>query len=353
MLAQYRQQVVEFIKPFTLWQKLYFSAFFLLLFQLVFSSDAADLSFIGLLALIAMAIEVWPKFLVLWENIVGRVLIVTTYVVVVNFAVAFAGHQLNEVVGIEPSNLIYATGFVSVLMAPIWIISITLLGMLTYVVIKYLWFLFILLPWLVGLYERPKPRAIKFAKTTRLVRMIMLPVMFMALISLLESYGNYQKDGFLGAMVESVHVGSATDKPDVAEALKEVETELTKVYQQELSELSEQNGSVNVASLEQSPAEPPTEPSSEPNAAQEVSVDAPSITVNQQEFNISKVPTMEKAIAAFVYYVEAFAYSQCEMSDQERVLAIGEYDILAVKPDDSELGYSFSVRPCKLKDYTK
>ena len=76
------------------------------------------------------------------------------------------------------------------------------------------------------------------------------------------------------------------------------------------------------------------------------------ISVNGVEIHgDGKASLKHRAIAAFVYYIEAFEYSQCEKTDKERAVSIGEYDILAVERDDSDIGYKFSVRPCKLKSY--
>lgn len=319
MLAPYRQKIIDYVKPLTVWQKLYFFAFFILLFEFIFGSEPTDYSVAGAVALAALSIEVWPKFVKLWESIIGRVIVISIYIVVGNFAVAAAGHHLNSIVGIDPGNLFYATGFVSILMAPIWIITITLIGMLIYVVVRYLWFLLTLVPWLIGLYEKSSYGVEKLPKTTRVVKIIMLPVMFISLVSVLELYND--TDAFITGVKEGWEMEKSSSEQAASEEVGE-------------------------DGLDNAPATPEIEKKDE-------------ITLEDGEFTINGKPVegwqrghkMDKLIASFVYYLEGFQYSHCEKTEQERVASLGEFDILAIEPDDSELGYRFTVRPCKLKSY--
>ena len=324
MLAPYRQKVIECTKPLTLWQRLYFVAFFLLIFEVIFSGESVDFTLPGIVALAALSIEVWPKFVTLWESIIGRVLIISTYIVVGNFAVAAASHQLNQIVGIDPSSLFYATGFVSVLMAPVWIITITLIGMLVYVIAKYMWFLITFLPWIIGLYEKTGYRVDKLPKTTRAVRIVMLPVMFMSLISVLELYN--EDDDFVAGVQEGLQNG------------KQVGEQIATVDEAEPLEVSSNSSEQEVKDTE--------------SKQQEEQVSADKVEVNGVEVTgWVRGQKMNRLIATFVYYIEGFKYSQCEKTEQERVVSLGEYDILAIEPDDSEFGYRFTVRACKLKSY--
>ena len=320
MLAPYRQKVIEYTKPLTVWQKLYFFSFFIVVFELIFGSEPVDLSVAGLVALAALSIELWPKFVHLWESILGRVLVLATYIIVTNFAIAAASHQLNQIVGIDPSSLFYATGFVSVLMAPVWIVVITLIGMLLYAIFKYLWFFITLIPWLIGLYEKTPNKVEKLPKTTRLAKIIMLPVMFMALVSILELYGDTD-DNFIADAVDSFEQGKSVGEELAAGNTEQAAAELDKPQ----TEQQESDSGVELG---------------------EVSVNGVSVG------NWSKYNRMNRMIATFVYYVEGFKYSQCQkMDEQERIVSLGEYDILGITPDDSDIGYKFTVRPCKLKSY--
>lgn len=319
MLAPYRQKVIEYTSVLTVWQKLYFFAFFIVLFEFIFATGSADLSFAGLIALAALSIELWPKFVHLWESILGRVLVLATYIIVTNFAIAAASHQLNQIVGIDPSNLFYATGFVSVLMAPVWIVGITLIGMLLYVIAKYVWFLVTLVPWLIGLYEKRANKVEHLAKTTRVAKILLVPVMFMALVSVLELYSDSDVD-ILTDSVDSFEENTAAAEADKATTTKQALTEA---------------GQANTQ-----------------NDFDDKATQIKDISINGMSVNSwVKGNDMNRLIATFVYYVEGFKYSQCEKTEQERLVSIGEYDVLAIAPDDSQLGYQFTVRPCQLKSY--
>jgi len=66
----------------------------------------------------------------------------------------------------------------------------------------------------------------------------------------------------------------------------------------------------------------------------------------------TKYTNFDRAIATFVYEYETFQLSRCEKSATERVSIIGEDVILvAEKMPEHELGYKFSARACKLRDY--
>ena len=354
MLAPYRQKVKEHSKHLPVWQKFYFLALLILAFQLIFSEVKYEL--IGAVALAAMAVEMWPKFVQIWETLLGRVVVVVTYAIVGNFVVAFAGHKLNEIVGIDPGSLFYATSFVSLLTAPIWIVTITLIVMLMYVAIKQVWFFVTLIPWILGLYEKTSNRVKMYPKITRVTRIAMMPFMFMFLVSVLELYGEEAGDdtGFVKSFTEGVNEGF--NRPQTKQQIRD-EIQKTRdtenLTPEELKATQVIEDLIAPESKEQA-ADKNTEIVATDPAKEEKSTDKnDDIVVSSNGVTIGSGAKLDKAIATFVYYVEGFKYSQCEKTDKERIVPIGEYDILAIKPDDSKLGYHFSVRACKLKDYSK
>lgn len=345
MLAPYRQKVKEHSRHLPVWQKFYFLALVILAFQAIFTEINYEL--VGAIALIAMAVEMWPKFVHIWETLLGRVIVVVSYAIIGNFVVAFAGHKLNEIVGIDPGSLFYATSFVSLLTAPIWIVTVTLIVMLLYVAIKQVWFFLTFIPWILGLYEKTSIQVKRFPKLTRVTRIAMMPFMFMFLVSVLELYGEEGADDFKQGVME----GLVTDVAS-PEAKQQISDELQNIKGTENLTPEELKATQVIEDLLE-----PEE--NNPNTAQ---TDSEGVTKTAQEDSEIKVTAngvtlgtgakMDKAIAAFVYYVEGFKYSQCKKTGKERIVPIGEYDILAIKPDDSKLGYHFSVRACELKDYS-
>lgn len=352
MLAPYRQKVKEHSRHLPVWQKFYFLALIILTFQVIFSEVNYEL--IGAVALAAMAVEMWPKFVHIWETLLGRVIVVVTYAIIGNFVVAFAGHKLNEIVGIDPGSLFYATSFVSLLTAPIWIVTITLIVMLLYVAIKQVWFFVTFIPWILGLYEKTSNQVKRFPKITRVTRIAMMPFMFMFLVSVLELYGEEAGDetGFVQSFTEGVNEGFNSEhtkkqikdeiqKTRETENLTPEELKATQVIEDLL--ILEDDETVASAQAESNETK---SPDAKPNKDDDIILKSNGVTIGSGA-------NLDKAIATFVYYVEGFKYSQCEKTEEERVVPLGEYDILAVKRDDSEIGFHFSVRPCKLKDFSK
>lgn len=326
MLAQYRQVILEHIEPLTTWQKWYFAAALFAIFDFLFGDESYSYEIVGALALAGLAVEMWPKFVQVWETLLGRVIVVFSYAIVGNFVVAFARHELNEVVGVDPGSLFYATSFASVLFAPVWIITITLIAMLLYMLVKQAWFIITFIPWLLGLYKKSNNHVAVHPKTTRVIRIVMLPFMIAFLISVLEVYSGESSGTFVDGVKEGFNEGH--------------EQANTKTPQQGQIE-PELSGNNKTADM----------------PVDEVKEDIENITEmiqksKQQASDIDEI-TIPNLLAEFVYYVEGFAYSQCEMEEKERVVSLGEYDILAIKPDDSQNGYSFTVRSCKLKNYGK
>lgn len=147
----------------------------------------------------------------------------------------------------------------------------------------------------------------------------MLPVMFISLVSVLELYN--ETDAFVTGVKEGWEMEKSSSEQVAAE-------------------------DVGKDSSDSAPAKTELEKKDE-------------ITLEDGKFTVNGKPVedwqrshkMDKLIASFVYYLEGFQYSHCEKTEQERVASLGEFDILAIEPDDSELGYRFTVRPCKLKSY--
>ena len=317
MLAPYRQVILNHIEPLTTWQKWYFAAAIFAAFELLFDNGSYSYELVGALALIGLAVEMWPKFVQVWETLLGRVIVVFSYAVVGNFVVAFARHELNEVVGVDPGSLFYATSFVSILFAPVWIITITLIAMLFYMLVKQAWFFITLIPWALGLYKKSNNQVAAHPKTTRVIRIVMLPFMVAFLISVLEMYS------------DSSSISTTSFVEGVKEGFNEAHEESVK-----------EQAILNGGEI--------TTPDKPKDDIEELEA---TIKLSAEKAKSLDEITIQNLIAEFVYYVEGFAHSQCVMAEKERVVLLGEYDILAINPDDSPSGYSFTVRACKLKSY--
>ena len=363
MLAPYRQKVQDHSKHFLLWQKFYFLALIILVFQALFGEINQTL--IGGIGLAALAIEMWPKFVEIWETLLGRIAVIVTYAILGNVVVVFAGHKLNEIIGVEPGALFYATSFVSLLTAPIWIVTITLIFMLFYMVIKQVWFFVTFIPWLIGLYEKSAIQVKRFPKLTRVTRILMVPFMFMFLVSVLDAYssvfGNQSwftelngglKRG-LGNKETQQAIRDEIQKEKESEDLTPEELKATEVLEELFADKENELVTEDVAKADDSIVESNTNSEKEISAKDKSADSGPKVSVTGNGISVDADANMDHIIAAFVYHLEAFKYSQCEKTDDERIVPLGEHDILVAKPFDNELGYHFSVRECKLKEYSQ
>ena len=307
--------ITERLAHLKLFQSLYLLALVLMLvFAIQGAFEKTKIVVVGLIALTALAIELWPKFVMIWETLLGRVIIILTYAVIGNFAVAFAARKLNEIVGIDPSPLFYSISFATLIMAPAWILTLTLFAMALYTIAIQIGVLL-----RVGLkYLRlikNEQNGMRYPITTAFTRLILMPAMFTTLVSGIESY-----DGRSTINVVNKQGRQAEDSKELTEAVE--------------PELLESTGEAKDAkSAEELPG----------------ALEQAAENDNEQE---DENMNLDKLIAAFVHNVELFEYSQCIKAKNEHVIYIGESDILVSRPNpDSQFGYDFSVRSCTLKSY--
>ena len=322
------QPVTSRLQQLRLFQALYLVAL-IMQFSFIFGGDLSydQLLNVGLLALAAMAVELWPKVVATWETLLGRVIIILTYAIIGNFAVAFASLKLNEIVGIDPSPLFYSISFVTLLMAPMWILTITLLAMAFYMVFIQFAVLFRVIMRLLRIAHDKDGKDIKYPITTAIVRLILAPSMFFVLVMALNSYS-----GDLSTISFSSGKGENKQSIPSQELLEELKQSFQTNAEIQVSDLN------TVANTE-----------SDDNAPQ---VEQLRDHLEQEEADSNNMKGLNKLIAAFVHHVELYPKIQCIKSNEEHALYVGENDILVSKPNpDSPTGYDFSVRTCTLKSY--
>jgi len=327
--------IKERLSHLKLFQSLYLIALLLMLaFAMQDAFEEGNVIFVGMIALAALAIELWPKFVAIWETLLGRVVIILSYAIIGNFAVAFASQKLNEIVGIDPSPLFYSISFATLLMAPIWILTMTLLAMALYTIAIQIGVLLKVTLKKLRLIKN-EDDGMRYPVTTAFTRLILMPAMFMTLVSAIDSYG-----------------GDATARV-VDEQGQEIESKsLISAISEEFSKSQRQSAEPEVA--EQKLPENESSDSSPSENNQAISDDTENDSEDKNadaNEDVNKV-NLDRIIAAFVHHVELFKYSQCIKTKKEHVIYIGDSDILVSKyVPDSRYGYEFSVRPCTLKSY--
>lgn len=328
----------------TLPQKIYTLAFVLLII-VIFTDDVIALSTVGFVAIVGMAIEHWPKFVATWDNLLGRFLMIIFYAIVANFAVAFAAQKLNSIIGIDPSPLFYSIGFAALLMAPIWMLALSVLGMVIYTLFLQVVILIRLMSKLLRL-ERFTG---KYTGNNRLsfvvLKLVLVIPMFYGLVSAMDVYSRNDSGTVAGTRAHNGQINAVMTQNFATKFGEQVTQFNGKNTSNSDEETTNDIKTPELTSNEHNSQE--VENASDNLTPSDVSADNKA-TIIDADLEI----TFGHLIAMFVHHVELFQYSQCIKSDRERVLFIGEFDILVSEPDaEQPYGYKFSVRNCELKAF--
>ncbi|NVK24232.1 MAG: hypothetical protein HWE10_04840 [Gammaproteobacteria bacterium] len=315
-------------------QKFYFAALVTLLLSMQSESSVFDgFTLTGLLALAALFSEVWPRFVKVWETLLGRVFIVLFYAILANLAVAIAAQKVNEVVGIDPSPLFYTLGFTTVVLAPLWFLGLTAVSMVVYMIALQIWIIIVFLLKLirVPIYRNTGKTKVLYPILTNVLRVILIPIMLSSLAAVAEVY--------VGDIDYQLTDESKEKVTNVSNGLKDtIKNQAAKDAGRALN-VEEQSALDEVFSSFEQELVGEKQPSSD---------SAPPIETEKGDGPDDK--KILKLIASFVHNIETFEYSQCKKADNERAVFVGETDILISKENpEARLGYEFSVRVCELK----
>ena len=164
---------LRFWVSITFAQRCYFLATSMLLIQLLLNIESGLFEAIMFgFALVGIVSETWPKFMVLWNSLPGKAVILFVYAIIANFALASASGMVNSITGVSASALPYSHNFALILMVPSWFFVTTLMalvgGML--VIFVYLFFLLLLKPFGVQrLWHQPGYRFVLSTAVARFV----------------------------------------------------------------------------------------------------------------------------------------------------------------------------------------
>lgn len=104
-------------------QKLYLIALIL-----AFSGDLMGV--VAVIAVIAMAVEFWPVFELVWHSLAGKAVLLLFYAIIANFALGWSGAIVNEVVGVSASDLDYTHNLAILLYMPAWFLMVSAIVLL-------------------------------------------------------------------------------------------------------------------------------------------------------------------------------------------------------------------------------
>lgn len=306
-------------------QKMYLVAFItmLLMFEDTTSDEDSYTLLIGLTAAIGFSRELWQMFLKLWESYLGKSVILLCYAIIANFTLALAAKKVNQVVGIEPTALIYTQGFTTFLLLPFWLLTFSMIAMTIVLLFMQLWLLFLGALKLIGLYRKRITLDEHFPRLFFVLRIILLPIVLSFLLSALIWYGK-----------------------QLSFEVKLFDANLSSLFAERI-ELVESNNDVSIELRPESAIQQKTDtyhlpinPDDEPEQQLEQAL------TDDTEYTEALI---NKAVAYFVYVFDTFPYSHCEKKPIEHIISIDDDNVLLVKPSNTaSTGYSFVVKPCVL-----
>ena len=300
---------LRFWVSITFAQRCYFLATSMLLIQLLLNIESGLFEAIMFgFALVGIVSETWPKFMVLWNSLPGKAVILFVYAIIANFALASASGMVNSITGVSASALPYSHNFALILMVPSWFFVTTLMalvgGML--VIFVYLFFLLLLKPFGVQrLWHQPGYR---FVLSTAVARFVW-------------TLGVALQLGILAGQVGLLSEFSS----DSANPLITIEETENKRENSE-SQLTEEQAE-DVSELER---------------------DLTTLLTNAKQKSVDYKKAQRQALANFIYEFEADSRSRCAHPEGTRVIELNDYEILQIeKTDEVEEGFVYTVEPCR------
>jgi len=282
---------------------------------------------VGSIAMVGMLRELLDIFTRVWQTLLGKSLIFIIYVIIGNFTLAVAARKVNYITGVDPDSLIYAQGFTTVLVLPLWLLLLTSMSLILLFTLGNVWFLFLKLVSFSRLHTIKGRAKERFSMLFIFIRLMLISPIMITLMQPLNWYNNELNIQIPGVII------STNQSPDA-------ENEETI------------NESKVIAIGEGLETEQVAVPVSSDEIDGKKSDGDLAIIGSQSNTAKDKYTDFDRAIAAFVFEYETFQLSRCEKTDTERVSIIGEDVILvAEKVEGHPLGYKFSARACTLRNY--
>lgn len=287
-------------------QWLYFIAIFILLMQDDQNIDQiSELLWVGAIAGIGLIRELWNAFNRIWEHLLGKGLILVLYAATANFALAISALKINVITGIEPGPFIFTLGFATLIMLPFWMLLSTVVFFSVVLIAANLWLVIGVLLRIVRVKIQMHWEDKSFVFITMILRLVLIPYVIVSIVFIALPYAR---------QIEIFEQSITFFKSAVQEG-----------------EENQQNDNVEISGQDS---------------------DDVTITINNRPLILSTLEEdqtkwLDKLIAGFVYHFETYPKSACQKLTNQRSLPIDENLVLLVTENDSELGYEFSVGPCK------
>lgn len=283
----------------------------------------------GWVAFFGLSRELLHLFQRIWDTTLGKGAILILYASTANIALAYAAMKINLISGVEPTPFVFTLGFTTLVLMPFWITLSTVLVFLVFLILANLWLLVRLPLKLVGfdiqLHWEDKKRAV----LTMFLRIVLIPL---ALISILEAATPYFAD-FM----------------DGVPTAKQIRLEIEEGFGDATDLSDEQPAAPVTEELDGNKERQPVTSSEQVSTEQDAPETSAEFTEEQAETK-RKGMVINRLIANFMWYFEAYPNSFCEKPEEVRTVPIEEGVVLFVYQDESqEIGYRYDVSQCILR----
>ncbi|WP_394129153.1 hypothetical protein [Shewanella maritima] len=353
-------------------QKLYALALIILLLT-------QSLTWVGVISVVAMAIEFWPIFERMWNSLAGKAFLLLFYAIIANFALAYSSGVVNEVLGVSASHFNYTHNFAILLYIPAWMVITSGLCLLMMQIVYPFYALAAWLLKLLGIKFKRLTNHEDYHRLTFLVRMVLAWVVMYHLFMFMSV-----SDNELTANVASKAQTEARDETidedeyaSVAKKIAEIEqSDSAKVMQlQQIASVIDEEIKRNATAASKENTKDAVAANASLTEGSE-KADNPSETITNQDdgevagdieiFRPVSINTdvsqddlqyqairdeylrsVRQAIAIFAFAFEADTFSRCQKAPESKVVVLNDYEILEITPNrKAKYGYEYQVKKC-------
>lgn len=299
------------LSQLTVSQWFYFAAFvvFLVLIQDEEDYFQNSVIWVGMLAGIGLVRELWFLFNKVWDKTYGKGIVILLYAATANLALAVAAMKINAITGIEPHQFVFTLAFSTLIMLPFWLFTASILFFSITLIALNIWLVISILLRIVRIKVKVHWEDQSFVFITMILRLVLIPSIVVSLSMFIAPYAEQLE--FVKSHTQSETIQTLKDEIE-ASSEEEVLASKPMFY---ISTDGDNTASNSDETIE---------------TAAEI-----------------KKPYLNIIIANFIYWFEAYPKSMCHKTDTQRSFILDENTVLLVEPDDSELGYVFSVAACK------
>ncbi|MCP3429683.1 hypothetical protein [Opacimonas viscosa] len=278
----------------------YFIAFSLMMYAGFFSVENWD-SVIAVIAFVGLVRELLNIFHKVWETTLGKSVTLIMYASTANLALAFAAMKINLITGVEPMPFVFTLGFTTLILMPFWIALSSVVMFSFGLILANLWLLIRLPLKLFGIQLKVHWEDKKHALLTMFMRIILIPFVLFNMLSIMAPYISKPLEGnTFGLTIGSI------ERPGFVEENRT------------------------------------------PEHSEEAGADALMLETEDAEALKARALLIDNAIAMFIYYMEAYPYSACQKTSNQRSVILDDFSVLLIsKNPEAKNGYDYVVQKCE------